>query len=112
MELFIALDAGGTKTEAILAKNDGTVLLRAYGKGCNPMDVGVKATQEIVCDIVQQLQDAADGPVLSLYAGIAGANRTDTGLEALLRERFPIPHIRIEDDMRIVVSATRPKGSC
>lgn len=106
MELFIAIDSGGTKTEAILAKKDGTILRRVCGKGCNPMDVGVAATQEIVCDITQQLLDAAEGPVLSLYAGIAGANRTDIGLDKLLAERFQIPHIRVEDDMRIVVSAT------
>lgn len=105
MDLFIAIDSGGTKTEAILARADGTIVRRVCGKGCNPMDVGVQATQEIVCDIVQQLLDAAGGPVLSLYAGIAGANRTDTGLNELLARRFPIPHIRVEDDMRIVVSA-------
>lgn len=106
MELFIALDAGGTKTEAILAKNDGTVLLRAYGKGCNPMDVGVAATQQTVCTVVQRLLTGAPGRVVSLYAGIAGANRTDVGLEQLLRQMYGIPLVRVEDDMRIVVSGT------
>lgn len=106
MDLFIAIDSGGTKTEAILARADGTIVRRVCGKGCNPMDVGVKATQTIVCDITAQLLEAADGPVISLYAGIAGANRTDTGLNELLARRFPIPRIRVEDDMRIVVSAT------
>lgn len=106
MELLIAIDSGGTKTEALLAKSDGTVLRRAYGKGCNPMDVGVSVTQQTICAVVQTLLQDAPGNVVSIYAGVAGANRTDTGLEPLLKQRFGTPNVRVEDDMRIVVSGT------
>ena len=106
MELFIAIDSGGTKTEAILACADGTVLRRACGKGCNPMDVGVAATQQTIQEVVQALLQDAPGKVASAYAGVAGANRTDTGLAPLLKQRFGIGHVRVEDDMRIVVSGT------
>ena len=106
MDLFIAIDSGGTKTDALLADSAGNVLRRAFGRGCNPMDVGVPMTQATICDVIARLMEDAPGTVVSLYAGIAGANRTETGLQALIPERYGIPNVRVEDDMRIVVSGT------
>lgn len=106
MDLLIVIDSGGTKTEALLAQTSGKVLRRAYGSGCNPMDVGLAKTQQTICGVIEKLLSGAPGTVVSLYGGLAGANRTDVGLQEMLPVRYGIPNVRIEDDMRIVVSGT------
>ena len=41
MGYFIALDAGGTKTETLLLDESGRILLRDISLGCNAMDMGL-----------------------------------------------------------------------
>lgn len=42
MGYFIALDAGGTKTETLLLDESGRILLRDISLGCNAMDMGLE----------------------------------------------------------------------
>ena len=42
MGYFIALDAGGTKTETLLLDESGRILLREISLGCNAMDMGLE----------------------------------------------------------------------
>ena len=43
MGYFIALDAGGTKTETLLLDESGRILLRDISLGCNAMDMGLES---------------------------------------------------------------------
>ena len=41
MPIYLALDAGGTKTETIVHDETGHILLRDITPGCNAMDHGI-----------------------------------------------------------------------
>lgn len=98
MNHYIGMDAGGTKTEAVLTDERGHIVSRLYGRGCNPMDNGPEAVRSTVLDAANALLKKAPDPVVSLYGGIAGLDRIDIGLDEFLRARLPIPSIRTEDD--------------
>lgn len=40
MSYYIAIDGGGTKTEALLCTERGDILARAVGGATNPNDIG------------------------------------------------------------------------
>lgn len=105
-ELWIGIDSGGTKTEAVLTDTEGNILLHTFSAGCNPLDIGAHQVCANILSCVAELCQRAQGPVVSLYAGIAGADHVELGLEELIKQRFGIQTVRIEDDRRIVVSGT------
>lgn len=106
MDYYIGIDSGGTKTEFILADEQGHVVCRRTDSGCNPLDVGIQAAQNIILTNLKKLVFDAPGKIVSVYAGIAGVNHVDTGLEKLVKNEFPGAAVRIEDDRRIVISGT------
>lgn len=106
MAYYIAIDSGGTKTEAIVADDSGHILHRTTGCGCNPMDVGVDAARSTLIATIRHLQALSGVEIASLYAGIAGANHADIIPVEELRAECGISKVRIEDDRRIVVSGT------
>ncbi|MBQ2751344.1 MAG: hypothetical protein IJF25_02095 [Oscillospiraceae bacterium] len=98
MQYYIGIDAGGTKTEAILADQSGHIVRRTVNKGCNPMDIGVAETKSHILTVVKELADTSPETPVSVYGGIAGLDRIDVGMDAFLSENLPIPVIRTEDD--------------
>lgn len=106
MDYYIGIDSGGTKTKAVLTDACGHIISQVYGKGCNPLDVGAKTTCETIFECVSELLNSNHGTVVSMYAGIAGANHIDLKLEEQLRPLLPGTYIRTEDDRRIVLSGT------
>lgn len=106
MAFYIAVDSGGTKTESVLADENGHILLYKVDKGCNPLDIGVSEVQKIIFENIMSLEKAAPNKVNAIYAGIAGANHYDLGLEALIKSKYKSTKARVEDDRRIVVSGT------
>ena len=98
MQYYIGIDAGGTKTEAILADQSGHIVRRTVHKGCNPMDIGVAETKSHILSVVRELTDTSPETPVSVYGGIAGLDRIDVGMDAFLSDNLPIPVIRTEDD--------------
>lgn len=76
--MLIAIDGGGTKTEAVLICNDGTVCARQLGGASNPHSVGVDQANQTLKDLVAPLliKAAESGePLRAVFAGLAGAGR-------------------------------------
>lgn len=106
MGLFIGIDSGGTKTEGILADSDGNIFDRVCCKGGNPMDSGLDAAREEILLCIHKLEENADDEILSVYAGIAGANHVDMDMDGLISRSVNVPIVVIDDDRRITVSGT------
>lgn len=106
MDYYIGVDSGGTKTEFILADENGHIERRLVDCGCNPLDVGVMAARDTVFKNLKKLRDEAPGDIVSIYAGIAGVNHIDIGIEPMVMAVMPKAAVKVEDDRRIVVSGT------
>ncbi len=61
MNHYIGMDAGGTKTEAVLTDERGHIVSRLYGRGCNPMDNGPEAVRSTVLDAANALLKKGPG---------------------------------------------------
>jgi N-acetylglucosamine kinase-like BadF-type ATPase len=88
-DLYVAIDAGGTKTEMVLFAGDGTVRSRWRGKGCNPSRIGLEHAGNDLCAMLTELLRDHGGESLnleSLFAGIAGGTVVDR--ERYLEKRF------------------------
>lgn len=104
MGYYMAIDAGGTKTEAVLIDDKGHLVRRLVRRGCNPMDYGIEDTYAGIFDIVKEMADGVPEKIQALYGGIAGLNRIRMDLESYLAVRFPVEHIRMEADGFSIIS--------
>src|SRR3712207_5396635 len=76
-ELLLGIDGGGSKTRAVLADRDGTVLGTGTAASSNYQSVGmVAATAAIQAAIMGAKQQAGvDGPIIAACFGLAGVDR-------------------------------------
>ncbi len=109
---YIAVDGGGTKTEAALFTADGNVLRTARRGGSNPNIVGLDASCAVLAEILSELCAASPSPPKGLFAGVAGT--LTGGNVAKLEKRLcpSFPGLVVESDiMNVVYSAENP-GPC
>ena len=110
--LYIAVDGGGTKTEAALFTADGEVLSTARRGGSNPNIVGLEASCAILTEILLELRAASPSPPKGLFAGVAGTLTGGNAAKLAQRLRPSFPGLVIESDiMNVVYSAENP-GPC
>ena len=55
MRCFIAIDSGGTKTDAVLFDETGHILARSLTMGCNAMDIGIDTACQHLLSVLQAL---------------------------------------------------------
>lgn len=96
---LIAIDAGGTKTEALLFNEQGTVLRRELGEGMNPLNIGFDTACTRCAELIRRL-----GPADAVYCGIAGIQYFD-GAEQTLRRMTGIEKLKVEADGMMLISA-------
>ena len=109
---YIAIDGGGTKTEAALFTADGEVLLRARRGGCNPNIIGLEASCGVLSDILTELSVASPSPTRGFFAGVAGALTGDNAAEMEKRLRPSWSNLIVESDIINVVYSAENPGPC
>lgn len=87
--LYLGADIGGTKIEAVLATDDGTVL--AHRKVLTPARQGRDAVLAAVVTAVRELRDqaATDAPVRGVGLGTHGVVTYPEGAVALASDALP-----------------------
>ena len=83
----LGIDAGGTKTLALLANEQGEILGDARGAGINLQSAGELAVEKVLHEIMEQaLGDRQERPA-AVCIGIAGVDRQDDArtVAALMR---------------------------
>lgn len=106
MRCFIAIDSGGTKTEALLFDETGHILRRIRTSGCNAMDIGIDAACTLLLDVVSRLAQAVPpGAVLTaVYSGVAATDYFGGALGKYVAPHFPNVKMRFEDDAVNLIS--------
>lgn len=105
---FIALDTGGTKTNALLFDERGHILKHILTKGGGPMDVGIAQCGDNTIQVIEQLRKEAPAghKVKSIYCSIAGSNYYPGRMDSYIRPRVRTDHLRIWDDGECIITAT------
>ena len=80
----LGIDAGGTKTRAILADETGRVVAGSWGSGANLRTHGELEVEKVLHAVIEQAQAESGARAEALAIGIAGADRPDD--HAVLRE--------------------------
>ncbi len=109
---YIALDGGGTKSEAALFTSEGEILRQAHRGGCNPNVVGLDGSCAVITDILNELTAASPEPPQGIFAGIAGSLSGNRGVELEERLRPAFPQLVIESDIMNVIYAADAPGKC
>lgn len=102
---MIAFDVGGTKTDAVLFRQDGTVEKHIIAPGYNPLDLGFAAASAGIEKVLKELCAAAQGPIAAVYGGVACVEYFGDRMQEYLCKCIPAQHIRIEGDGPCLISA-------
>ena len=106
MKYCIAIDGGGSKTDAVLFDENGHILYRKVGKGGNATDMGVAEAQRRMWETLDNVFKNAPGPISALYGGIAGVDPNGDIYSDGIKERYESESVRIEDDGFMLLSGT------
>lgn len=87
MIFYLGIDGGGTKTELALADQQGNIIKNLFAEGCNPMDVGIEKTKQILKAAIYEI--CGDIPLarVKVFAGIAGGSSGDMKAQVVISER-------------------------
>lgn len=102
---FIAFDTGGTKTDAVLFAQDGTVLRHTVTPGANPLDLGLEEACRRYRAAIDGLREGLNMPIRCLYASIACIEHYGDRIPAYLRSLVPEATVRAENDGNCLISA-------
>ncbi len=106
----IGIDAGGTKTVALLADENGEIIAKARGGGANLIVHGELEVEKVLHQVVEDLE--APGPIAGACLGMAGVARPEE--EELIRgvaRRLRLPReLKIVPDPLIALVAGAPLG--
>ncbi len=115
--LYIGLDAGGTKTEALARTSQQAVPTRLAGPAANLQRQGVEATARVLTTLIRQgLTHHPDATLRAVCAGVAGAgspadqHTLATHVRSLLGDQAPA-HVQITHDGAIALEAAFEGGS-
>ena len=110
MRCVLGVDAGGTKTTAMLADEQGRVLGEVHGDGANLKLHGELQVEKVLHDLVEQLE--AHGRIAAVCLGMAGVDRPGERevVQSLLRRLGLRVPTRIEHDAAIALVAGAPAG--
>ena len=111
MRHVLGIDAGGTKTRALLADQTGRIVGGGRGGGANLKTHGELAVEKVLHAVVEEAEADAGVRPEAVALGIAGADRPDDHavLRAILRRIGFKKHVLVTNDARVAFVAGSPE---
>src|SRR5262245_47733202 len=102
---ILGVDGGGTKTLALLADSDGTVLTRGLSGPSNYNAVGFEAACSALEDAINAAQKNIQGEIAALCLGLAGAGRWEDiqRFQSWAQNKFPGTTAKVVNDAEILL---------
>lgn len=115
MAFFLGIDAGGSKTECVLADEAGAVMARARGDGANLRRTSATELRATLSACLESLRQQAGLPRLECDAvcgGFAGAGMAEARLKAeeILRKLLRPKLLVVVGDMEVALEAAVGAG--
>src|SRR5438105_3513693 len=103
----LGLDAGGTKTVALLADASGTILAEARGPGANLQIAGEAGVEQILRDVMAAAVEGRDRPPTAICVGMAGVDRESEAqaVAAVVRRVAPSSRVLVVNDALVALVA-------
>jgi glucosamine kinase len=110
MRHVLGIDAGGTKTRALLADETGHVVGRGLGGGANLKTHGELEVEKVLHCVIEEAEAEAGTKPDSVALGIAGADRPEDHmvLRSILRRMGFRQRVLVTNDARIALVAGSP----
>ena len=110
MRHVLGIDAGGTKTRALLADETGRVLGRGLGGGANLRTHGELAVEKVLHRVIEEAEAEARARPDAVALGIAGADRPEDRavLRAILRRMGFRSRVLVTNDAHVAFVAGSP----
>jgi len=107
---FLGFDGGGTKTECVLASDDGRIITRASGGPSNPVRAGYTRawfSLSDAADAVLKHEKITTRQIRGVCAGIGGAARTGVArrVKAFFERGYPNADVQVTTDLAIAHEA-------
>ncbi len=111
MPYVVGIDAGATKTVALLANENGEILSSVRGPGANLVLHGEASVESTLRTVIGDL-DSPDS-VSAICIGIAGADRPGeaTTVRGILERIDTSPTVHVVNDAHVALLAGAPSGS-
>jgi glucosamine kinase len=111
MRRVLGIDAGGSKTVALIADESGRVLGRVQAGGANLRTHGELGVEKILHGVLEELHEPGGPRPEAVALGIAGADRPedDAVLRAILRRLGFRDRVVVTNDARIAFVAGSPE---
>jgi|CXWL01.1.fsa_nt_gi N-acetylglucosamine kinase-like BadF-type ATPase len=109
MRTVIGIDAGGTKSVALLADETGRVLSQVRASGANLRVHGELAVEKVLYQLFEGLR--SDTPPAAVCLGMAGVDRPEskTVIEDVLRRLGHRDHVLVVNDAYVALVAGAPE---
>lgn len=107
-DYYIALDTGGTKTDAVLFDESGHILSRLLRQGGGPMDIGIPSAGDNTVSVIRELSEKIPGKrrPASVYCSVAGSDYYPGQMDAYVRPRTEAGYLKIWDDGECIITGT------
>lgn len=111
-KLFVGVDGGGTKTEFVVAREDGKILRRLLLGPSNPNVVGVDETLAILERGLLELRGF--GRFTGVFVGLAGGETSPHRgkIENFLKKKYPNSAICLDSDIGCVFGCAPDTEKC
>jgi N-acetylglucosamine kinase-like BadF-type ATPase len=108
----LGIDAGGTKTLALLANERGEIINEARGVGVNLQSAGELGVEKVLHEIMEQALDGHGERPAAVCVGIAGVDRQDDArtVAALMRRISHGSRVLVVNDALIALVAGAGSG--
>ncbi len=111
MQFFLGLDGGGTKTDAVLMSEAGTIAAKAQAGPSNPLRVGFGSALAAIREAADRALAGAGAErtqLAGICAGLAGAGPPESAekMRSLLAAEFPGVALQVCTDLDLALAAT------
>ena len=110
---YIAIDGGGTKTDLVLFKSNGEVVLTVTDGTTNPNSCGIKSALSTLKKGIDHLLVSPQTPK-RIFAGIAGTgvdNHKET-IRQFLKKSYPFCEVNVDSDIKNTIGLSRENKKC